>query len=824
MKSKKIIKRNFIIHILLFILAGILFILWTWNRSITNTKNEAISIARTEAAGISNEQIKEVAVSETEHSKIEYLQLVNRLKKFVTIDPKIRYAYLYIKRNNKIYFLADSSSSGKKYLSPASQQYKEADHYTYYAEDSNHPIVAKPSKDRWGTWISIFVPIRDKLTGKQLAVFGIDYPVEKWYNYAIAQVIQSVCVAICLLLMLIAYILVYYKKIEIEEEKQKLSELNSRLGEQDKLFRTIYEQSPIGITFGSPQYDISNANKKFQQITGRSKDELSELVWTDITYPEDIEKDMNLYNKFKNGSINGYSLKKRYVQPDGSVRWVNMTIAPLKIEGRSGFDHICLAEDITENVQTENFLKESERNNAMLLSNLPGMAYRCLPDKNWMMQFVSEGSLKLTGYQPESLINNKELSYFELIDKEFRDDIRAKWMDVLDKKEIFIDEYTMITASGEKKWVYEQGQGVFKEQGELIAVEGMIIDITAHKKREDEINYMSFHDSLTGIYNRSTLDEAKSRLDKEEFYPLSVIVGDINGLKHINSAKGHEKGDLVIKAAAKILNSCCGKKDVLARTGGDEFTILMPKAGYEDAYALINKITDRCKNYIIQDDSYKISISLGCASKDSSEISLSSIIKDAEESMYRHKLVQKKSPHSSIISSMKSSLYEKSHETEEHANRLIELSRAIGKKMKLVEEQMNELELLAMLHDIGKIGINDNILNKPGKLTESEWVEMRKHPEMGYRIAMSTPELTPIANYILCHHERWDGSGYPRGLEGDKIPLLSRIIAVADAYDAMTSDRSYRKAMDKESAIEEIKKNTGTQFDPEVVAAFFETF
>lgn len=201
-----------------------------------------------------------------------------------------------------------------------------------------------------------------------------------------------------------------------------------------------------------------------------------------------------------------------------------------------------------------------------------------------------------------------------------------------------------------------------------------------------------------------------------------------------------------------------------------------------------------------------------------------SIIKVAEDNTYRYILLPDESLHSSIISSIKTILLEKSQETEEHAQRLVELSKTIGKKMNLTDEQLDELELLSVLHDIGKIGVNDSILNKPGKLTEEEWVEMKKHPENGYRIAMSTPELVSIANYILCHHERWDGKGYPQGLKGPNIPLFSRILAIVDAYDAMTQDRLYRKAITKETAIAEIKRNAGTQFDPEIAEIFIEAF
>lgn len=223
-----------------------------------------------------------------------------------------------------------------------------------------------------------------------------------------------------------------------------------------------------------------------------------------------------------------------------------------------------------------------------------------------------------------------------------------------------------------------------------------------------------------------------------------------------------------------------------------------------------------------QKEMYHTSISISCATRTMVSEKISDIMSIAEERMYRDKLLQKKSLHSSIITSMKTTLFAKSQETEEHAERLIILSKAVGQKMNLTDEQLNELELLCSLHDIGKIGISDIILNKPDKLNEDEWIIMRKHSEIGYQIALSIPELEPIAECILYHHERYDGTGYPSKLKGEEIPLLSRIIAVVDSYDAMTSDRSYRKAMSKEEAIKELIDNSGSQYDAKIVEIFLD--
>src|SRR5665648_382219 len=340
--------------------------------------------------------------------------------------------------------------------------------------------------------------------------------------------------------------------------------------------------------------------------------------------------------------------------------------------------------------------------------------------------------------------------------------------------------------------------------------------------QNEEISYISYHDFLTGLYNRIYFEEEKKRLDTPRQLPISIIMGDVNGLKLINDGFGHSKGDEVLIEIAKILKSCCREEDIVSRIGGDEFGILLPKTDSQSAQRICGSIYDTCKGYALDGSSIYPSISLGYATKNFETETMDSILMAAEESMSRQKLLESKSAHSSIISSVKAIMLEKSQETEEHAERMVQLSRSIGLAMSLSDDQLNELGLLSTLHDIGKMGISVDILSKPSKLSDEEWVEMRRHPEFGFRIAQASSELIPIAEYILCHHERWDGKGYPQGLIGEQIPLLSRIVAIVDSFDAMTHDRAYRIAMTKEEAIEEIRRNSGTQFDPEVTKVFIE--
>jgi len=338
-------------------------------------------------------------------------------------------------------------------------------------------------------------------------------------------------------------------------------------------------------------------------------------------------------------------------------------------------------------------------------------------------------------------------------------------------------------------------------------------DITETQKTLERLKYLTCYDQLTGIYNRVFFEGELDRFNRTRQLPLSLIVADINGLKMINDTFGYDVGDDVLQNIAKVLKSSVRFEDVVARTGGDEFAIILPLTSRETTIEIANKISAKCN--MVNNTLTKVSVSLGYATKVDNECSMQEIVKEADEHMNKRKLMEGKSAHSELVSSLIMTLKESSFETNEHAERMKALSLKLGNKLNLSENQMDDLLLITMLHDLGKVGISDKILEKKGKLMDKEWIIMKKHTEIGYHIAVSSSDLSSITDLILSHHERWDGTGYPRKLKEEEIPLLARIIAVIDSFDVMTHDRTYKKAMSVSEAIAELNRCSGSQFDPQ---------
>ncbi|WP_373485838.1 HD domain-containing phosphohydrolase [Acetobacterium malicum] len=347
---------------------------------------------------------------------------------------------------------------------------------------------------------------------------------------------------------------------------------------------------------------------------------------------------------------------------------------------------------------------------------------------------------------------------------------------------------------------------------------GITRNITAAKLSRERIEYLSYHDQLTGLYNRHFFEDELLRLDQPSNLPLCLMMADVNGLKLINDTFGHLIGDQLLSRVAVVLQEACGQQGTIARMGGDEFVIMVPHFNVTQTLLLVERIQNLSGREKV--GSIDLSISLGWGIKTAAHEDVQEVLKRAETKMYKQKLFEGPSIRGHTIQAIITTLNEKNKREELHSHRVSSLCRQFAMVLNFSDQEIQEIESVGLLHDIGKIAIDEAILNKPGKLTDAEYEEMKRHPEIGYRILSTVNDMAEMAEVVLNHHERWDGKGYPRGLKGDRIPLQSRMIAIADTYDAITSDRSYRNKRSDLQACEELRKNAGSQFDPQLVEPF----
>lgn len=335
-----------------------------------------------------------------------------------------------------------------------------------------------------------------------------------------------------------------------------------------------------------------------------------------------------------------------------------------------------------------------------------------------------------------------------------------------------------------------------------------------------DYNYLVFHDQLTGLYNRKFIKQELTRLDIRGQFPLAVIMGDINGLKFVNDSFGYLEGDRLLKKAAEIIKKGCGEEHIVARIGGDEFVIVLSNTNENRVKGIIKDI----KSILLREkmDYMDIDITFGYSIKNHKREEIQKILKEAEDSMYKNKAYEHLSVRSNTINVIVAALYKKNEREWMHSIRVARLCMAMGEVLGMSEDENKELKTAGLLHDIGKIEVEESILNKKEKLTENEWNKIKEHPEIGFKILSSVNYMWQISKYVLAHHEKWNGGGYPKSLKQKEIPFQSRIITIADAYDAMTSMRSYGSVLSKQQAIRELQKNVYIQFEPGLVQVFIE--
>lgn len=371
---------------------------------------------------------------------------------------------------------------------------------------------------------------------------------------------------------------------------------------------------------------------------------------------------------------------------------------------------------------------------------------------------------------------------------------------------------------GTNKMSYFEARFQWTDLNEVLII---IRDITLRQQMEQELRVMAERDYVTGLYNRRFFESALTAFENDETHQLTLIVFDIDGLKNINDTLGHVEGDHVIKKVSHLISEVFHDAKLRARIGGNEFGV-----AYIDARP--SDVESRCtlfQNHLVDANrmsAYEVSVSYGIAHSEYLPIHLTQLYQTADHNLYKSKLLKEGSSKSALVRTLMKALEAKDYITEGHADRMSDLADKLGEALGLERHRMDQLRLLTKFHDIGKVGIPDHILKKPGPLTAEEWKIMSTHTFIGQRIAAASPELAAISDLILKHHEKWDGTGYPLKLSGESIPLECRILGLVDTFDAMTNDRPYRNALSTQAAITEIQNCSGTQFDPQLVPLFIE--
>jgi PAS domain S-box-containing protein len=548
-------KYIFVFTTLIILIISGLYLYLQWRKYQEIESSEAVQLAESLESVLPTQHISQLTGNALDVEKPAYTLIKKNLIKLVDATKPIRFAYLMAERNGDLIILMDSESPESPDYSPPGQIYIEADDWVWAPFKTGESVITPPRSDRWGTWINALVPIKDSESGETIAIFGIDYSASEWYAALWKQMVPDITVVVVVLLL-------YFSLLYILGQHSQLSELNQKLAFNESLYRSVFDQAPIGIAIVNDKNFIyqtdfghTSINPMFEKILGRKRSELSEIKWPEITHSEDLQADLEKFDQLKKGEINGYSMEKRFIRPDGSIVWTLMIVSSLLDVYDDYSIHLCLLEDITnqkaakaaliesekkyrsitENmsdvvwqtdlnlkttyvspsvekllgepteehmkkraeekfpdetlknirallleemekekdtpidkdrsrtVEVEHFkadgtiiwldmsisfirdakgnaigiqgasrditqrkmaeiaLKENERRESVLLSHLPGLAYRCNYDHEWTMQFVSEGCYALTGYSPESLINNRDLSFSDLIAPEYRE-------------------------------------------------------------------------------------------------------------------------------------------------------------------------------------------------------------------------------------------------------------------------------------------------------------------------------------------------------------------------------------------------------------------
>jgi len=592
----------------------------------------------------------------------------------------------------------------------------------------------------------------------------------------------------------------------------ELKQASRALEESREWYRTIAEDVPAMVARVSPDYYMAFVNKAYCNFMGVPIEKIINRPLSEFVPADNYHKVINHFTSLTPDKPIDHH-EHANIAYDGSVRcirWINRAL----YDGSGSLkEYLCIGEDITDYRNAYQQLKKSEETKSSILEASPDIIIRF--DRDGYYLDVLSGDDSMTAI-PQADMIGKVLE--EVLAPELAGLYREAITRAINTGELQTIEY-VITINEQD---YEREARLKADSDQEVIT--FIRDITEKKRFEERLKFLSMNDQLTGLYNRAFFEEEMKRLDRGRSYPITMLSADLDDLKLVNDSMGHDAGDKLLVKAANILKMSVRGSDILARVGGDEFTVILPRTEAETGEEIAARIRLNVEEYNDNNPEMPLGLSIGLATAEESNVALQDIFKKADDHMYHDKLHRSNRVRTKTVEALLAALAERDHVMEGHTERLADICRKIGQEINLSSRQLSDLALLAQVHDLGKVGIPDKILFKEGPLTDEEWKTMRLHPEKGYRIAVTSPDLSGVAELILKHHECWDGNGYPLGLKETEIPVECRILSIVDAFDAMTNDRPYSKAVSYETALKEILNCAGTQFDPDLADVFVSLF
>ncbi len=606
---------------------------------------------------------------------------------------------------------------------------------------------------------------------------------------------------------------------DIIRETTEFKKTQTRLYESQQHFKLLVDQMLHGLAVHEIICDENNVpvdyrfisvNKKFEEQTGlREKDVVGKTVLEVLPKTESIW--IERYGRV--------ALTGEPVQFDSYSAHFDKWYGVSSYSPKFG-QFVVIMDDITERKKLEEALHlEKEQIEKTLLSVGDGVIST---DKNGRIQLMNKAAENLTGWKLKNALGMKIEEIYDIRDETTKEKIGSHFGRVLQKGDQInnSNHKLLISKNGVELYIEDSSAPIKDSRGNISGMILVFRDSTEKIERLKQVEYLSLHDHMTSLYNRKYMQDSIKRLDTKRNLPFSVIYMDVNGLKLVNDSLGHEMGDRLIISVANALKGMLRSDDIVGRIGGDEFLVLLPKTDIESTERVAERIESTVSDTKI--GSLVPSVAFGCAVKTEDDQSILETLKRAEALMYKGKLKSSKIMRNSMIKNLIKLLEDKYDVSKHHSKRVMYYCEKIAIAMGFTEKETADLKTTALLHDVGEVVIPASLLNKPEKLSDEEYEQIKIHSEKGYQILKSIDEYSALAESVLQHHERWDGKGYPDGLREGDILLHSRIINVADAYEAMTSDRPYKKAMTQKEAVDELKKCRGEQFDPQIVDIFIE--